>query len=65
MRGLGMALLTGATAVVVWKIFAALFVGLLAMALKVALVVGVVYLILNLLKKKDDGEDNDQVEVEE
>ena len=63
MRGLGMALLTGATAVVVWKIFAALFVGLLAMALKVALVVGVVYLILNLLKKKDD--DEEMVEAEE
>ena len=60
MRGMGMALLAGATAVVVWKIFAALFVGLLAMALKVALVVGVVYLILNLLKKKDDDEVTDE-----
>ena len=37
-------------------------IGLLAMALKVALVVGVVYLILNLLKKKDDEE---MVEVDE
>jgi len=56
MRGLGMALLTGAAAVVVWKIFAALFVGLLAMALKVALVFGVVYLVMKILQKKKDEE---------
>ena len=60
MRSMGTVLLAGAGAVVAWKIFAALFVGLLAMALKVALVIGVVYLILNLLKKKDDEELGDE-----
>lgn len=52
MRSMGMVLLTGAAAVVVWKIFAALFVGLLAMAFKVALVVGVVYLVMKIFENK-------------
>ena len=56
MRGLGMALMAGAAAVVVWKIFAALFIGLLAMAFKVALVVGVVFLVINYFQDKKDKE---------
>ncbi len=51
MRGLGMVFLTGAAAVVIWKIFAALFIGLLAMVFKVALVVGVVYLVIKIFQK--------------
>lgn len=54
MRNMGALLLTGAAAVVLWKVFAALFMGLLGMALKVALVVGVVYLIIQFFKKKDE-----------
>ena len=61
MRGLGMALLTGAAAVVVWKIFAALFIGLLAMVLKVALVVGVVFLVIKIFQNKKD-KDKDKEE---
>jgi hypothetical protein len=51
-----MVLLSGAAAVVLWKIFAALFVGLLGMALKVALVIAVVYFVLRFFegKKKDE-----------
>ena len=57
MRGLGMVLLTGAAAVVAWKILAAIFVGLIGMALKVALVVLAVYLVLRILngKKKEEA----------
>lgn len=48
MRAVGKVLLTGAAALVAWKIFAALFVGLLGMAFKVALVVMVVYFLLRM-----------------
>lgn len=51
MRGLGMVFLTGAAAVVIWKIFAALFIGLLAMVFKVVLVVGLVYLVIKIFQK--------------
>jgi hypothetical protein len=54
MRNMGALLLTGAAAIVLWKVFAALFMGLLGMALKVALVVGVVYLMIQFFKKKDE-----------
>lgn len=56
MRGLGMVLLTGAAAVVAWKVVAAIFAGLLAMALKVGLVILVVYFLLQIIngKKKDE-----------
>ena len=58
MRAMGTVLLTGAAAIVAWKIFAALFVGLLGMALKVGLVVLVVYFLLNAFngKKKTEEE---------
>ena len=52
MRGLGVALLTGAAAVVLWKIFAAMFIGLLALAFKVALVFGVVYFLMKVFQDK-------------
>lgn len=64
MRSMGMVLLTGTAAVVVWKIFAGLFIGLLAMAFKVALVVGVVYLVIQFFQKKKEEEDEVEVEVE-
>lgn len=54
MRPLGMVLLTGAAAVVAWKIVAALFFGLIGMALKVGLVILVVYFILKMLNGKKD-----------
>jgi predicted membrane protein len=56
MRGLGVALLTGAAAVVLWKIFAAMFVGLLALAFKVALVFGVVYFLMKVFQDKKKEE---------
>jgi hypothetical protein len=52
MRAAGTVLLTGAAAVVAWKIFAGIFVGLLGLAFKVGLVVLVVYLVLNLFNGK-------------
>lgn len=57
MRAVGTVLLTGAAAIVAWKLFTALFAGLLVMALKVALVVLVVYFLLKILngnKKKEE-----------
>jgi hypothetical protein len=56
MRGVGMVLLTGAAAVVLWKVFAALFIGLLGMAFKVALVVGVVYFLLQIFQNNKKEE---------
>ena len=56
MRGVGMVLLTGAAAVVLWKVFAALFIGLLGMAFKVALVVGVVYLFMKIFENNKKEE---------
>ncbi len=56
MRALGMVLLTGAAAVVIWKIFAALFIGLLGLALKVALVILVVYFLMQIFKGKKERE---------
>ena len=60
MRSMGTMLVAGAAAIVVWKIVAALFFGLLGMAIKVALVVGVVYLVMRFFERKNgegDGED--------
>lgn len=48
MRGLGVVLLTGAAAIVVWKILAVFLVGLVGLALKVGLVILVVYFILQM-----------------
>ena len=58
MRAVGKVLLTGAAAVVAWKVLAGVFVGLLAMALKIGLVVAVVYFLLNIFngKKKEEEE---------
>jgi hypothetical protein len=56
MRSLGMVLLTGAAAVVLWKILAVLFFGLIGMALKVGLVILVAYFVLKLLQGKKNEE---------
>jgi predicted membrane protein len=56
MRGLGMVLLTGAAAVILWKIIAAMLVGILGMVLKVVLVFAVVYFLIQIFqgRKKDE-----------
>ena len=50
MRGLGMVLLTGAAAVVIWKVFLGAAGALLGMALKVALVFIVVYVFIQIFQ---------------
>lgn len=54
MHGMGKVLLTGAAAIVLWKIFAAFFIGILGMALKVALVIGVVYMAMQIFQNGRD-----------
>ena len=56
MRGMGTVLLTGAAAIVIWKIMAGMVVGLLGLALKVAMVLLVVYFLLNVFngRKKEE-----------
>jgi len=60
---MGTVLLTGAAAIVVWKILAGVFVGLLGLALKVGLVILVVYFLLKLFngnKKKEEKEEKEE-----
>jgi predicted membrane protein len=57
MRAMGTVLLTGAAAIILWKIMAGVFFGLLGLALKVGLVLLVVYFLLRIFngnKKKDE-----------
>jgi hypothetical protein len=58
MRVVGKVLLTGAAAIVAWKLMAGLLFGLLGLAFKVGLVLLVVYLLLNIFngKKKEEEE---------
>ena len=56
MQAAGKVLLTGAAVVVLWKVMAAMFVGLLAMALKVGLVIAAVYLLLKWFNGKKTEE---------
>ncbi len=56
MRTMGMVFLTGAAAFIIWKIFAALFLGLLGLVLKVALVILVVYFLLRIFQGKKPEE---------
>ena len=62
MRAMGTVLLTGVAAIVVWKILAGVVVGLLGLALKVGLVVLVVYFVLKLFngKKKEEKEEKEE-----
>jgi hypothetical protein len=57
MRAVGKVLLTGAAALVLWKVMAALFVGLLGLALKVGLVLLVVYFLLKIFNGNKKTED--------
>ena len=57
MRAMGTVLLTGAAAIIVWKILAGVVVGLLGLALKVGLVVLVVYFILKIFNGKKKKEE--------
>jgi hypothetical protein len=54
---MGTVLLTGAAAIIVWKILAGVVVGLLGLALKVGLVVLVVYFILKIFNGKKKKEE--------
>ena len=54
MRAMGTVLLTGAAAIVVWKIMAGVVVGLLGLALKVGLVLLVVFILLKLFNNNSD-----------
>ena len=56
MRGLGMVLLTGAAAVILWKIIAAMLVGILGLVLKVALVFAVVYFLIQIFQRRKKDE---------
>ncbi len=56
MRFVGTVLLTGAAVVVLWKVLAVMFFGILGLAFKVGLTVAVVYFLLRLFngaKKKE------------
>lgn len=55
MRFMGTVFLTGAAAIVLWKVLAALFLGILGLALKVGLLVAVGYFLLKIFngKKKE------------
>ena len=54
MRAMGTVLLTGAAAIVVWKILAGVVVGLLGLALKVGLVFLVVFILLKLFNNNNN-----------
>ncbi len=64
MRAMGTVLLTGVAAIGVWTILAGVGVGLLGLALKVGLVVLVVYFVLKLFngKKKEEKEEEEEKE---
>ena len=56
MQAAGKVLFAGAAVIVLWKVMAAMFVGLLAMALKVGLVIAAVYLVLKWINGKKTEE---------
>ena len=58
MQGLGKVLLTGAAVIVMWKVLAGLFVGMMALAFKVGLILLVGYFLIQFFngrKKKEEG----------
>jgi hypothetical protein len=57
MRAMGTVLLTGAAAIVLWKILAGVFVGILGLALKVGLVLLAVFFLLKVLDGKKQKEE--------
>jgi hypothetical protein len=54
MGNLGKVLFAGAAAIVLWKVFAGIFVGLLGLAMKVGLVLAVVYFLLKIFNGKNE-----------
>lgn len=60
MQTVGKVLLTGAAVVVVWKVMAGLFAGLLLLAMKVGLVLLAVYFLLKLFNGKKDQESQEE-----
>jgi hypothetical protein len=60
MRAVGKVLLTGAAALVLWKVMAALFGSLLGLALKVGLVLLVVYFLLKIFNGNKKTEEEDE-----
>jgi hypothetical protein len=57
MSAVGKVLLTGAAVIVLWKVMAGIFAGLLGMALKVGLVILAVYFLLQMLNGKKKREE--------
>ena len=57
MGNLGKVLFAGAATIVLWKVFAGIFVGLLGMAIKVGLVFAVVYFLLKWFNGKKEMEE--------
>jgi len=58
MQGVGKVLLTGAAVIVLWKVLAGLFVGVLALAFKIGLVLLAGYFLLQLFNgRKKKAED--------
>jgi len=57
MQAAGKVLLTGAAAIVAWKIMAGIFIGLLGLALKVGLVLLVVFFLLKIFNGKKKTEE--------
>ena len=57
MGNLGKVLFAGAATIVLWKVFAGIFVGLLGMAIKVGLVFAVVYFLLKIFNGKKEMEE--------
>jgi membrane protein implicated in regulation of membrane protease activity len=55
--------MTGAAAVVLWKVMAAFFVGFLALAFKIGIVFLAVYFLLQILNGKEEKEEEVEVEV--
>jgi hypothetical protein len=52
-----MVLLTGAAAIVAWKIIAGLFIGLIGMVLKIAVVFLVIYFVMKMFNGKKGKEE--------
>lgn len=64
MGAVGKVLVTGAAAVVLWKVMAAFFVGFLALGFKIGIVFLAVYFLLQILNgKKKKKEEEVEVEV--
>jgi hypothetical protein len=57
MGNLGKVLFAGAATIVLWKVFAGIFVGLLGLAIKVGLVLAVAYFLLRVFNGTNEQEE--------